>query len=106
MKFLTAVAAFVAIFFLITLSVGRSTECPPPPPGVAPGCRVITVNPAEEMSLLGPNNILDAAHWARRMELDQVITYWREKLKTAPAGELSRPPEAGKPPGAPPPAPK
>lgn len=73
-------------------SIAHATECPPPPQGVAPGCKIITVNPAEEMSLVGPNNILDSAIWARRMELDTVARYWRDKLQTAPAGELPKPP--------------
>lgn len=86
------------LFALMLLnSAAYAVECPAPPPGVAPGCKVITVNPGEEMSLVGPNNILDSAIWARRMELESVANYWREKLKTAPAGEIPKPPEAGKP---------
>lgn len=76
----------------------RASECPPPPPGVSPGCKIITINPAEELSLIGPSNILDSALWARRMELDTVTRYWREKLQNAPKGDSPVPPAADKPP--------
>lgn len=97
MKFVLAALTFAAIFFFVSVSTGHAVECPSPPPGVAMGCKIITLNPAEELSLLGPSNILDAAAWARRMELEQVITYWREKLKNAPAGDPpAGPPSADK----------
>lgn len=78
---------FLVMLFGSLTTVAHATECPAPPPGVAPGCKVVTLNPAEELSLLGQNNILDAAAWARRMELEQVIGYWRRKLQEAPAGD-------------------
>lgn len=87
------------LFILLLLnSAAYAVECPPPPQGIAPGCKVITINPGEEMSLVGPNNILDSALWARRMELEIVANYWRKKLQEAPAGEIPKPPEAVKPP--------
>lgn len=95
MKSLIVLAAFIVLF----VAQARATECPLPPSGVAAGCKIITINPAEELSLVGPNNILDSALWARRMELDTVARYWRDKLQNAPKGDLPIPPAADKPPG-------
>lgn len=78
---------------LLGSSATGAVECPPPPPNVGPTCKVITVNPAEETSMLGPNNILDSAAWARRMELESVTRYWRDKLKDAPQGDPSARPK-------------
>lgn len=77
----------VLAYLLLGMFPAFAVECPPPPPNVAPGCKVITINPAEELSLIGPNNVLDAAAWARHMELDNVTRYWRDKIKDAPAGD-------------------
>jgi hypothetical protein len=86
---IVALALFLAA---ATIYAFADTQCPPPPPNIPPTCKVITVNPGEEGSLIGPGNILDAAEWARRMELFNTVQYWREKLKTAPAGTPYAPP--------------
>lgn len=80
-------------FFTLLLFIAPAvaTECPPPPQGVTTGCKVITINPAEELSLIGQNNIFDSALWARRFELDAVTRYWREKLQNAPQGTVQSP---------------
>lgn len=70
---------------------GGQTTCPPPPQGVAPGCKVVIVNPAEEAALSGQGNILDMAEWARRYELTGPVMYWRKKLQEAPAGVIPQP---------------
>ncbi len=82
----------IVIALMLSTSSALAVECPAPPPGVVPGCKVITVNPAEENSLTGANNILDSALWARRFELDAVTRYWREKLQNAPQGTMPQPP--------------
>ena len=76
---------------LIGLTVLARSDTPTCPPNTT--CKVITVTPQEEQTLLGPNAILDMAVWAMR-PLRDWADLWREKLRTAPAGKPHETPSA------------
>lgn len=86
------IVAALFLFFLTAFARGAEMPpCPAPPPNTPLGCKWLSISPAEEQSLTGTGNILDAAEWARRMELNNTITYWRQKLRDAPAGTSPEP---------------
>ena len=95
------VAAAVVLCALMTYAHAEPPTFPPcpPPPGNSPaGCKWISVSPAEEQSLVGQNNILDSAEWARRAELSATVAYWRQKLQSGYPGTVAPPPAPPAPP--------
>lgn len=62
------------------------TPCPSPQPNQAPTCKILTLTPQEEQALLGAQGILESAEWARRLDLQGPVTYFRNKIQSAPAG--------------------
>jgi len=51
-------------------------------------CKVLTLTPAEEQTLTGPNGIFDQATWASRSTMTDIVAAWREKIKQAKAGTV------------------
>jgi hypothetical protein len=80
--------AFLALPLLLLASTcgfpSRAETCPNGP------CKVITLTQQEEQALTGPNMVLDAAEFARRMDLGQVVAYFRKKIAEAPPGEAPK----------------
>lgn len=71
-------------FLLWSFQPADATECPQG----APSCKVITITPDEEQALTAPNGILATAERARFLDLSQAVVYFRQKLQSAPAGEV------------------
>ena len=61
------------------------TDCPTPAP-----CKVITLTQEEEKALVGPNMVFDTAVQGRQLDMFGIITYLRQKLAAAPAGDAPR----------------
>lgn len=59
------------------------TDCPNQKP-----CKIIMLNEEEEKALLGQNMVLDTAMQGRAIDLGGVVTYFRNKLSTAPMGDV------------------
>lgn len=74
--------------FLIGATQALATDCPPD----AKSCKVITLTPDEEQVLIAPRMILDTAATGRQIDLGGVIAYFRNKIATAPAGEVKAEP--------------
>ncbi len=72
---------------LAFVTPASAADCPPG----APSCKVITLTPDEERVLTGPNQVLDTAQQGRPLDLAQIVMYFRSKIATAPAGEVSKP---------------
>jgi hypothetical protein len=77
--------AFAVAFFLVFGGSAWAADCPPN----TGSCKVITLNPDEEKALTGQNMVLDSAEWARRLDLSGIATYFRDKIKSAPAGTVA-----------------
>lgn len=88
------VQATLAIAILIVSAVTyaraepASFPCQPAAQGQPPttSCKVITLSPLEEQALSGQNQILDTAQQGRPLDLTGPVTYFREKLRSAPSG--------------------
>lgn len=93
MKRLAPLAALV----LWSCQPAHAVECP----AGAPSCKVLTLTPDEERVLTGPNGILDTAAQARQLDLANLVSYFRQKLSTAPAGEVKKAEEPEAPPAKP-----
>lgn len=50
-------------------------------------CKVLILTPDEEKVLVGQNGILDTAAAARALDLGNIVSYFRTKVATAPAGD-------------------
>lgn len=64
------------------------TDCPTPAP-----CKVLTLTADEEKVLLGQNMIFDTAVAGRQLDLFGAAAYMRQKIATAPAGDMPKAPE-------------
>lgn len=67
------------------------TDCPTPNP-----CKIITLTPDEEKVLTAPNAIFDTALVGRKIDLENFISYMRNKIEKAPAGDMPKAPEPDK----------
>lgn len=83
------VAAIVAAFVVATNAFGQ--DCPP---GVA-ACKVLVLTPEEEAVLTQRNGLLDAAKWASPRDIGQIADHFRERIRTAPPGNVPKPPATG-----------
>lgn len=80
-------AVLVAILVLLAhAAFGDEYPCPNNQP-----CKIITINPQEEQSLVQPGGVLDGASFANKMGLEGVVAYWKNKLQSAPAGKVEKP---------------
>lgn len=73
------------ISLLMAIAVARAdprTQCPTPAP-----CKVIVLNAEEEKVLTGQNMVLDTAVQGRQIDLFGVVSYLRNKIASAPAGD-------------------
>lgn len=82
----SALVAAVAVLG-VTIAWAQSPDPAQCPPG-AKSCKVITLTPDEEQSLLGPNMIFEHAEWANRAGLAGIVAAWRGKIANAPAGKV------------------
>jgi hypothetical protein len=73
----------LAAFFLVPLQA-HATDCPE---GLK-SCKVLILTPEEENLLTGKNGILDTAMQARQMDLGRAVTFFYQKIATAPAGTV------------------
>lgn len=91
-------ATVLLVFSFATARLVRSEElpvkCPPPQPGVAPGCKVLFLSPAEEQLLMADRGILQTAEQGRPLDLGAAINYFRRKILTAPSGQQEASPPA------------
>lgn len=90
--------AVVAITLSAAVLLTRSARSEAPNPAQCPTdapCKVLTLTDQELQALTGPNMILDTAQQGRPLDLAGVVTYFRNKIQTAPAGT---PPAAVSPP--------
>ena len=81
-------AAVIAVLFaslvLFSATKVRAEECPA---GVR-SCKVITLTPDEEEALVGKDRILDSAAQARFIDLGPAVSFFKQKIATAPNGTV------------------
>lgn len=77
----------IALLALGAATLASAQECPP---GV-PTCKIVVISPQEEQTLTAPNGILAVAEWGNRAGLADIVSAWRQKLATAPAGTVHKP---------------
>lgn len=65
----------------------RGEPAPQPQCPTAQPCKVLTLTQEEEQALIGERSILDTALQGRPLDLGGAVTYFREKIRTAPAGQ-------------------
>jgi hypothetical protein len=80
------------------ISPARAVDCPTP----GEPCKVVILSPQEEKALTGQNGLLDTAAQGRSLELGGIAVYFKQKILTAPAGEV----KAGEKPADPPAVPR
>ena len=89
-KILLVAAAMTAAFMLVMNGVSRADniaiECPPG----APSCKVVVMTADEINTLTGAGLIFDSAEWANRANLSAAIVAWRNKINTAPNGNVKK----------------
>ena len=81
---IAAIIAIAAIILFFAAAAAFSADCPPG----AKSCKVITITPEEEEALIGPGRILDTALQGRFIDLNGAVKYFRDKLASAPAGDV------------------
>jgi len=91
---IAAIVAFGIISFLVLTAslvladplpvLNANFKCP----NIGEPCKVILLTPAEEKVLTGPNAILDTAAQGRNIELGGAVVYLKNKIATAPDGEV------------------
>lgn len=72
---------------IAALDKAFSEDCPPG----AKACKVLTLTPEEETSLIGINMMLDSAVFANRIQMEGVAKYWRDKVQNAHQGVVKEP---------------
>lgn len=86
----------VAIAALAGMTAAASAQPSPPVgqcPATAKSCIVVTMTPEEVNTLVGQNGIFDLAMWANRAGMESLVTAWKQKLQSSPAGKLPEPPK-------------
>ena len=86
-----AIGAFVIVMVMSALA--RAEDCPP---GVA-SCKVVVITPQELQTLEGSNAIFDAAEFANKMGLGNLIAQWKAKIAASPDGKVVKPDANGNP---------
>lgn len=84
-RWITLRIVFVLVLAMLAAVVAAYADDYPCPPG-AKSCKVLTLTPDEEQTLIGPEMIFDHAVWANRVKFEGMVQAWREKLRQAPAG--------------------
>lgn len=82
--FLLVVGLLVLGLCAGVLKAQEAGQCPPP----TKQCKIITLTPEEEQTLIGPDMLFDQAQWARQ-QFGPLIKAWRDKLQNAPAGKAA-----------------
>ena len=89
-----AIVAFAVLSFMV-LAASLAFADPLPVlnanfkcPNVGEPCKVLVLTPAEEKILTGQNAILDTAAQGRNIELGGAVVYLKNKIATAPDGEV------------------
>lgn len=77
------ILAFTTVLsiFACDLKAAEPIACQTPSP-----CRIIILSREEEEALMGQNKILDTAMQGRPLDLMGMVTYFRDKIRNAPAG--------------------
>ena len=86
-----AIGAFVIVMVMSALA--RAEDCPPG----AVSCKVVVITPQELQTLEGPNAIFDAAEFANKMGLSNLIAQWKAKIAASPDGKVVKPDTNGNP---------
>lgn len=82
--------ALAIVAFVLLVDDAWATECPNP----GEPCKVIVLTPQEEQMLMNKNGVLDTAQAARFIDLGNIVSYFREKIAHAPAGDMKPAPKA------------
>jgi hypothetical protein len=72
---------------LVAAPLAYATDCPPD----VKSCKVLVLTPDEEAALVNPRGVLDTAQAARNLDLANIVAYFRNKIATAPAGNVPPP---------------
>jgi len=83
---IAALAFCILCWVLIASAFADEQHIPCPEPGVK--CRVLFLSEQEERLLTGQNGILDTAAQGRALELGQFAVYFKQKIASAPAGDV------------------
>lgn len=90
-----AVAVVLVAIWIVSVAwafKALAAECPPNPPGTPPGCKVLTLSPQEEAILVQERGILATAAEGRKIELEAATMYFRQRIQSAPPGEVKQEP--------------
>lgn len=71
---------------VLTTEASAQTQCP----AAASSCIVVTMTPDEVKTLTAPGGVFDQAEWANRSGMAGVVSAWKQKLATSPAGEVKK----------------
>ena len=94
-KILLVAAAMTAAFMLVMNGVSRADSVPIECPAGAASCKVVVMTADEINTLTGAGLIFDSALWANRANLSAALDAWRNKIASAPNGNV-KPAEAKK----------
>lgn len=94
-KILFVAAALTAAFMPVMNGVSRADNIPVECPAGAASCKVVVMTADEINTLTGAGLIFDSAEWANRANLSAAIAAWRQKITSAPNGNV-KPPEPKK----------
>lgn len=83
------VVALLLVMIFGPIRPARSQPVEYPCPANAKSCKIITLTPDEEASLVGPEMIFDHALWGARVRFDGIVQAWRDKIRNAPAGKAT-----------------
>jgi hypothetical protein len=86
---------FIFLWFILCASLVLADELPQalkvPCPTSEP-CKVVVLSQSEESLLMKQNGILDTAAQARAIDLGQFAVYFKQKIASAPEGQVQTPP--------------
>ena len=89
-KILLVAAALTAAFMLVVNGVSRADNVAIECPAGAPSCKVVIMTPDEINTLTGAGLIFDSSEWANRANLSAAIAAWRNKIASAPNGNVKK----------------
>lgn len=79
------VLAIVACMGVTCAHADPRTDCPS-----ATSCKILTLTADEERALVGQNMVFDTASQGRTLDLLGAVLYFRNKIATAPAGDVAK----------------
>jgi len=79
-----------AAFMLVMNGVSRADNVAIECPAGAPSCKLVIMTPDEINTLAGAGLIFDSAEWANRANLSAAIAAWRQKINSAPNGNVKK----------------